>query len=56
MAYWNEMERYRDPSVAHYDLRRSEIPNYPKFDLALESASFCYEFIVAELRKVRIEA
>jgi hypothetical protein len=54
-SYWNEMKRYRDQSVAHYDLRRLEIPNYPKFDLALESAYFYYDFSVAELRKLGIE-
>jgi hypothetical protein len=54
-SYWNEMKLYRDKSVAHHDLRRSEITNYPKFDLALKSAYFYYEFIVAELRKLGIE-
>jgi hypothetical protein len=45
----------RNQSAAHYGLRRSGIPNYPKFDLALESACFYYEFVAAELRKVGIE-
>jgi hypothetical protein len=54
-SYWNEMKRYRDQSVAHHDIRRSEIKNYPKFDLALESSYFYYEFIVGELRKMGIE-
>jgi hypothetical protein len=49
------MKRYRDQSVAHHDIRRSEIKNYPKFDLALEAAYFYYEFIVEELRKIGIE-
>ena len=53
-SYWNEVERYRDKSVAHHDLRRSEIMNCP-FDIALESAYFYYEFVVAELRKLGIE-
>jgi hypothetical protein len=54
-SYWNEIKRYRDQSVAHHDARRSAIPNYPKFDLALESAYFYYEFILTELRKVGID-
>lgn len=49
-SYWREMKQYRDQSVAHHDIRRSEIKNYPKFDLALESAYFYYEFIVDQLR------
>jgi hypothetical protein len=44
------MKRYRDQSVAHHDIRRSEIKNYPKFDLALESAYFYYEYIDDQLR------
>ena len=51
-SYWSEMKRYRDQSVAHQDIRRSEIKNYPKFDLALESAYFYHEFIVDQLRKI----
>ena len=51
-SYWGEMKRYRDQSVAHHDIRRSEIKNYPKFDLALESAYFYYEFIVDQLRNM----
>ncbi len=35
-AYWQETKTYRDRSVAHFDPRRVEIENYPKFDLALE--------------------
>ena len=54
-SYWNEMKRYRDQSVAHHDIRRFEIKNYPQFDLALEAAYFYYEFIVDELRKMGIE-
>ena len=54
-SYWGEMKRYRDQSVAHHDLRRSEIKNYPKFDLALEAAYFYYEFIVDQLRKMGVE-
>ena len=54
-SYWNEMKDYRDKSVAHHDLRRPDITNYPKFDLALESAYFYYDFNVAELRKLGIE-
>ncbi len=54
-SYWNEIKRYRDKSVAHHNLHRSEITNYPRFDLALESAYFYYDFIVAELRKLGIE-
>ncbi len=27
-SYWNEVKRYRDKSVAHHDLRRSEIMKY----------------------------
>lgn len=46
------MKRYRDQSVAHHDIRRSEIKNYLKFDLALESAYFYYEFIVDQLRNM----
>jgi hypothetical protein len=54
-SYWGEMKRYRDQTVAHHDPRRFEIKNYPKFDLALESAYFYYEFIVGELHKMGIE-
>jgi hypothetical protein len=54
-SYWNEMRRYRDQTVAHHDIRRFEIKNYPKFDLALEAVYFYYEFIVGELRKMGIE-
>jgi hypothetical protein len=54
-AYWKEMKRYRDQSVAHHDVRRTEIKNYPQFDLALESAYLYYELVVAELRKIGIE-
>jgi hypothetical protein len=54
-AYWTEMKRYRDQAVAHYDPRRSEITNYPKFDLALGSAYVYYSYVVSELRKVGIE-
>ena len=50
-SYWAEMKRYRDRVVAHHDQRRVEIKNYPTFDLALESAYFYYDFVVAELRK-----
>ena len=54
-SYWSEMKLYRDQSVAHHDLRRSEIKKYPKFDLALESAYFYYEFIVDQLRNMRTD-
>ena len=46
------MKRYRDQSVAHYEIRRSEIKNYPKFDLALESAYFYYESAIGQLRNM----
>jgi hypothetical protein len=54
-SYWSEMKRYRDQSVAHHDLRRFEIKNYPKFDLALEAAYFYYAFVVDQLRKMGID-
>ena len=54
-SYWTEMKRYRDQVVAHHDQRRVGIKNYPTFDLALESAYFYYDFVVAELRKNGID-
>jgi hypothetical protein len=49
------LKRYRDQVVAHHDQRRVGIKNYPTFDLALESAYFYYDFVVAELRKSGID-
>jgi hypothetical protein len=54
-AYWDHVKQYRDQSVAHHDQRRVEIKTYPKFDLALPSAYFYYETVVAELLKLDIE-
>jgi hypothetical protein len=54
-SYWTEMKRYRDQAVAHHDQRKVEIKNYPKFDLALESAYFYYDLVVSELRKIGID-
>ena len=51
-SYWREMKQYRDQSVAHHDIRRSEIKNYPKFELALKSAYFYYEFMVHQLQNM----
>jgi hypothetical protein len=34
------MKQYRDTAVAHHDSRRREIPNFPRYDLALKSAYF----------------
>jgi len=53
-AYWQEIKTYRDRSVAHFDPRRVEIKTYPKFDLALESAYFYYDYLRAELAKVGV--
>jgi hypothetical protein len=54
-AYWDQIKRYRDQSVAHHDQRRVEIKTYPTFDLALLSAYFYYETVVSELLKLGIE-
>jgi hypothetical protein len=54
-AYWDDVKKYRDRSVAHHDQRRVEIAAYPKFDLALLSAYFYYEAVVAELMKIGSE-
>jgi hypothetical protein len=54
-SYWAEMKRYRDLNVAHHDVRRVEIKNYPTFELALESAYYYYDFVVSELRKQGVD-
>jgi hypothetical protein len=54
-AYWDHLKQYRDQSVAHHDQRRVEIKTYPKLDLALLSAYFYYETVLAELLKLGIE-
>jgi hypothetical protein len=54
-SYWDGIKRYRDQSVAHHDQRRVEIKAYPTFDLALLSACFYYEVVVAELSKLGVD-
>jgi hypothetical protein len=54
-SYWDDIKRYRDQSVAHRDQRRVEIKAYPTFDLALLSAYFYYEVVVAELSKLGVD-
>jgi hypothetical protein len=54
-SYWDDIKRYRDRSVAHHDQRRVEIKAYPTFDLALLSAYFYYEVVVAELLKLGVD-
>lgn len=46
---WEEMKRYRNRAVAHFDPLQVEILNYPKFDLALKSAEFYYLYLRGEL-------
>ena len=53
-AYWLEMKRYRDFSVAHHDPQRAEIANYPVLDTALESALFYFEYVQREMQKFGI--
>jgi hypothetical protein len=49
--YWKEMKNYRDMCVAHDDTgKRSHVPNYPRFDIALESSYFYYHYVIKELR------
>lgn len=54
-TYWATIKRYRDQAIAHHDPKMKEIPNYPIFDLALQSAYFYYDFAVQELSKLGIE-
>jgi hypothetical protein len=54
VANWHEIKTYRDMAVAHFDPRRVSIKTYPKFDLALESAYFYYDYLRAELAKVGV--
>ena len=49
-AYWAEMKKYRDNAVAHHSEKRREIPNLPKYELALKSAQFYFERVVPMLR------
>ena len=46
-SYWCEMKTYRNQSVAHYDEQRKKILTFPFFDIAIESACFYYEVIIA---------
>jgi hypothetical protein len=54
-SYWQEMKTYRPQAVAHHDQRRFSIKAYPKFDLALDSAYFYYDFARAELGKLGVD-
>jgi hypothetical protein len=53
-AYWKEMKNYRDQHVAHRDFSKSDVYHYPTFDLALESSRIYYRYVIAELRKAKI--
>jgi hypothetical protein len=48
--YWQEMKRHRDMPVAHHDPGRSNILNFPNFNLSLESAYFYYDYANGELQ------
>jgi len=48
--YWQEMKRHRDMPVAHHDPGRSNILNFPNFNLTLESAYFYYDYANGELQ------
>ena len=49
--YWQEMKKYRDMNVAHYDPIREEIKNFPKLDTALMSSYFYFSYVQGELLK-----
>lgn len=49
-SYWEEIKRYRDQMVAHHDIRRITIRNYPILDIALQATFFYYQEIIRELR------
>jgi hypothetical protein len=51
-AYWNEMKRYRDDSVAHHALTPKNM-RYPQLHVALDSTCFIYDSITAELEKLQ---
>lgn len=53
--YWQQMKRYRDLNVAHFDPRRQEIKHFPTLDAALASSYFYYTFVRGELEKLGIQ-
>jgi hypothetical protein len=55
--YREELKRYRDEHVAHFDLGRFQPGKvtYPHFDKALEACHYYYDRILAELEKVGIQ-
>jgi hypothetical protein len=53
-AYWQEMKNYRDQHVAHRDFNKSDVTHFPKLDLALQSSSIYYRYVITELRKLGV--
>ena len=53
-AYWQQMKLYRD-NVAVHAGHSSEVTDYPRFDVALESACFYYQYLIRRLRVLGVD-
>ena len=51
VGYWEQMKKYRDLNVAHFDPRRREIESFPTLEIALASSYFYFSYVREELKK-----
>ena len=50
-AYWQLMKLYRNEVAVHAS-HSSEVTDYPRFDVALESAFFYFQYLIRRLRRL----
>ncbi len=48
-TYWRQVKEYRDQNVAHRDLNRRSVAEFPVLDNALRSSAFYYRRLLDEL-------